>query len=210
MADTKPTGADYGLTYANVGISAITNIAGALLSVKAFESQIKAQTDNKIANMNNIMDNYEYESYKLQEDITAMDALFADKISERALQGMKDFATMKAASAETGTSGGSTDEAVIQAHADMAFDVAIINQKRRLSNLGAIKTMEKSKMDTVSAIESLASGMVDYESDSFLAGLAGFSSGLGGVLSTMPRNVAAEVFSFDMNANKVDVMASKK
>lgn len=151
MADVKPTSADYGTAYASAGVSVLTSIAGAFLSVNAFESQMRAQTDAKIANMENIVSNYEYEAYKLQEDIALMDSMFADKVSERALQGMKDYATMKAASAETGTSGGSTNEAVIQAHADTAFDLAIINQKRRASKYGAVKQQEKSKMDAINA-----------------------------------------------------------
>lgn len=209
MADIKPTGADYGLSYANAGISVVQSIAGALLSTRAFETQLKAVNDNKIANMNTVMNNYEYESAKLNEDYALMDSMFADKVSERTLQGMKDFATMKAASAETGTTGGSTNEAVIQAHADTAFDIAIINQKRRSASYGAVKKMESSKLDAINAIESLASGNISFEANAFLDGVSGFSAALGGLVSTMPKNVTAEILGFGLNANQVDVMNSK-
>lgn len=209
MADIKATSSDMNLGYANAGISVINSIAGAMLSTRAFEAQIKAETDAKIANMGTVMSNYEYEAVKLKEDFAIMDDMFANKVSERSLQAMKDYATMRAAAAETGTSGGSTDEAVIQAHADAAFDIAIINHKRRVSSYGAVKRSEKSNMDAINALTALASGSTNVESNSLLAGLAGFSSALGGIMSTMPKSVTAEMFSFDMTANEVDVMATK-
>jgi hypothetical protein len=209
MADIKPTGSETGTAYANMGVSVINSIAGAMLSTRAFEAQIKAETDSKIANMGTIMSNYEYEAVKLKEDFAIMDDMFANKVSERSLQAMKDFATMKAAGAETGTSGGSTDEAIIQAHADSAFDIAIINHKRRVASFGAVKRSEKSNLDAVNALTALASGGTNVESNNLLAGLAGFSSALGGIMSTMPKSVTAELFDFSTNANDVDVMASK-
>lgn len=206
----KPTTANYGMSYASAGISAISSIAGALLSVSAFESQIKAQTDAKIANMENVVSNYEYESYKLKEDIALMDSMFADKVSERSLQAMKDYATMKAAAAETGTIGGSTNEATIQAHADAAFDIAIINQKRRATKYSAVKQQEKSKMDAINALEALKSGGIDYEANPLFSGLAGFSSALGNILTTMPNDVRAEVFNFSPQGYNVDPMSLNK
>lgn len=199
---TAPTQADINMGYASAATSAITSIAGAFLTVSAFESQMKAQTDAKIANMQNVVTNYEYEAYKLKEDIALMDSMFADKVSERSLQAMKDFATMKAASAETGTSGGSTDEAVIQAHADSAFDIAIINQKRRASKRNAVKQQEKSKMEAIQALEALKSGGIDYESNALFSGLSGFSSALGNILTTMPDSVKADVFDFNIQGYK--------
>jgi len=204
MSNVKPTNADYGVSYASAGISVINSIAGAFLSVNAFESQLRAQTDAKIANMENVVSNYEYEAYKLEEDMALMDSMFADKISERQLQGMKDYATMKAAAAETGTSGGSTNEATIQAHSDMAFDIALVNQKRRASNYAAVKQQEKSKLDAINALKALKSGGIDYESNPLFSGLAGFSSALGNILTTMPNSVRAEVFDFSTSGYNVD------
>lgn len=210
MADIKPTNADYGTAYASAGVSVLNSIAGAFLSVNAFESQMKAQTDAKIANMENVVTNYEYEAYKLKEDIALMDSMFADKISERSLQGMKDFATMKAAAAETGTMGGSTKEATIMAHSDAAFDIALINQKRRAGNYAAVKQQDKSKMDAISALKGLKSGGIDYESNALFSGLAGFSSALGNILTTMPNSVRAEVFDFSTKGHDVDPMSLNK
>lgn len=210
MAGTKPTQADINMGYASAGASVINSLAGAFLSVNAFESQLKAQTDAKIANMENVVSNYEYEAYKLKEDMALMDSMFADKVSERSLQAMKDFATMKAASAETGTIGGSTNEAVIQAHADATFDIALINQKRRAGKYSAVKQMEKSKLDAINALEALKSGGIDYESNVLFSGLAGFSSALGNILTTMPESVKADAFNFETKGYNTDPMSLNK
>lgn len=198
------TQADRNITTVNAGLSVINSIAGSLLSTKAFEAQIKADTDARIANMDSVMSNYEYEATKLNQEIGIMDSMFGDKVSERQLQSMKDYATLKAAAAETGTSGGSTTEATIQAHADAAFDIAIINQKRKASRYSALREMEKSRMEAYNSLKALKSGGVNYESNPVLAGLAGFSSAMGGILASMPNNVRAEVFGYDPNAANLD------
>jgi len=194
MAATKPTSAEIGFTQANIGIQTISGIANSIIQTNAFETQIKAQSDAAIANMDNQLTAYEYSAYKLEEDYKALDSMFADKISERSLQGMKDFATMKAAAAETGTAGGTTTEAINQAKVDEMFDVAIINSKRKASLGGILRQQETARMSAINAFESLSSGGVNVNANPILSGLAGATNALGSLLVTMPSSVSADIF----------------
>ncbi len=206
MADTEPTSTSTGAAYANIGIQTLGNIASSIVQTNAFEKQLKAQTDAKIANMDNILTSYEFSAFKLAEDYDALDSAFADKISERSLQGMKDFATMKAAAAETGTTGGSTFEAINQAKVDEMFDTAIINSKRKSALGGILRQRETSKLDAINSFKSLASGGTNVSANSMLAGLAGATNILGSLLMTMPKSVSTDIFGMDTTGGNASLV----
>lgn len=204
MATSKPTSTQTNTAQANIGIQVLGNIASNILSTNAFEAQIEADTNARIANMDNQLTNYEFTAHKLKEDHRLLDSMFADKISERALQGMKDLSTMKAAAAETGTTGGSTGEAVMQTRVDEMFDIAIINSKRKSALGGILRQGETSKMNAINSFKSLASGGVNIKANGLLSGLAGATNALGSILSTMPNSVRAEMFGSDTTGGNAD------
>lgn len=203
------TNTDKNATYANIGIQTLGNIATSINNSKAFENQLKAQTDSAIANMDNVLTSYEFSAFKLNEDYKALDSMFADKVSERSLQGMKDFATMKAAAAETGTVGGSTAEAINQTKVDEMFDVAIINSKRKAALGGILRQRETSRMSAINSFKSLSSGGVNVRANSILAGLSGASNTLGSLLSTMPRSVSADIFGMNTTGGNASTLVGQ-
>jgi len=202
MAATK---ADSNFSMASAGISAVSSVYGSILQTQAFEAQIKADTEARIANIDNQLASYELNAYKLDEDYKLLDSMFADKVSERTLQGMKDFATMKAAAAETGTYGGSTAEAVGEAFVNEMFDVAIINQQRQSSLGGIMRKSETAKQNAVNSFKTLASGGMNVKANAMLAGVGTGVGVLGNMLSSMPESVRAEMFSMDTTAEPVAV-----
>jgi hypothetical protein len=189
--------------YASAGISAISSIAGAIASVNAFEAQMEAQTASKIKNMEYALTAYERNSYKLKEDMDLLDQEFAGKISERGLKAMKDFATMRAASAETGTTGGSTDEVMMQSYVDEHFDVAMINKQREASMAMGLRKQEDAKVNAINAFKTYAESGVNVNSNTLLAGLAGGTEVLGGLLMSMPESVKADFFNEKTTADVV-------
>ena len=205
----KPTQAGENYSYASAGIQSIASIAHDITNAKAFEAKLQAQTDAKIANMNNIMDSYTFTQVKLQDEINMLDNAFADKVSERSLQGMKSLAMAKAAAAETGTSGGTTQQAVTQVKTDELYDIGVINAQKRNSLRNALSKKEASKLEAVNQFKSIASGGVNYKADIFASALGGASNALGNILATMPKSVAADLFSMDTSGRTYDIYNSK-
>ena len=180
--------------YATAGISALSSLVGASLSIRAYKSQAEAQTNAKIANMDSILSTYEYTAYKTQEESRYIDSLYADKVSESTLDTMKKASMAKAAAAETGTSGGSTDEAIMQRYVDGQFNVAIINNERMTAKRSAFNQAEASRQNAINQFKTLASGGVSNNASALVSGLSGFSTALGGLLTTMPADVRASMF----------------
>jgi len=199
---TKATEAEKNYAIATAGISAISSIAGALMTSSAYEAQLEAQTASKIASMGNVLTSYEVNASKLAEDYKLLDSMFADKISERSIQGMKDHARMRAAAAETGTYGGTTDQAVNEAFMTQILDVAVINKERNVALIGISRKSEAAKANAVSQFESLASGGTNVQANALMSGLSGATSALGGLLATMPNSVKASIF--DTSVEDVD------
>jgi len=203
-----PNGATQGannFTMASAGIQMIGSIAGAIANTQAFKAQLEADTNNRIANMNNVMDSFEYTSYKLKEAYSALDSQFSDKVSERLLKSMKDMATSRLMSAE---SGGTNSDIGKGLKADEMFDVAVINSQRQKSLNDIYSQREVSRMNAVNKVKSLASGGINVKANSLVSALGGASNALGSLLSTMPNSVRADLFNFNTNGTQTDVNAS--
>jgi hypothetical protein len=189
--------ANEGYVYTQAGVSAIGSIMADSAKTKMFKAQLESETNNIIANMDNQLNTYELNAYKLQEDYNTLDSMFADKISERTLQGMKDFSTMKVAAAETGTSGGSTSEAVNEAFVTEMFDVAIINANRTTELGGILRQKEISDQNVLNAFDSLASGGYSPQASSMTAALGAGTAALGNMISTMPDSMKADLYGYE-------------
>lgn len=197
---------DKNYAYASVGLQAIGSIAGAIANTNAFKAQIEADTKNRLANMNNVMDSFEYESYKLKEAHDALDSQFSDKVSERLLKTMKDAATAKVLAAETGASNQDVSQGL---KADEMFDVAVINSQRQKALGNVYSERERARLNAVNQVKSLASGGVNIQTNTFLSGLAGATSTLGSLLSTMPNSVRADFFNFNTNGSDININESR-
>ena len=206
---TTPSVAGMNFTAASAGIQAIGSIASAISNVNAFKAQLQAQTDAKIANMNNVMDSYTYKQVKLQDELNLLDNAFADKASERALDGMKSLAMAKAAAAETGTSGGTTQQAITQVKTDELYDIGVINAQRRNALRNVLSQKEASKLEAVNAFKTITSGGVNYKANIFASALGGASNALGNILSTMPKDVALDVFNLNSTGANFDINSTR-
>lgn len=191
---------------ASAVISSLGSIATAYSTVEAFKAQIDADTKARIANMNNVMDSYEYTEYKLKEAYNSLDEQFADKVSERLLQSMKDVATARAMSAETGAISGDVEAGL---EADKMFDLAVINSQRSRALAGIFAQKEEASMNAANQIKSLASSGYNVRANSLVSAMSGATSALGSLLTTMPNDVRAELFGFDTSGTKESIYNSK-
>jgi len=204
----SPSGATQGATnfsVASAGIQMIGSIAGAIANTQAFKAQIEADTNNRIVNMHNIMDSFEYTSYKLEEAYDALDSQFSDKVSERLLQSMKDVAASRLLSAESGGSNSDIGEGL---QADEMFDVAVINSQRQRSLRDIYSQREVSRMNAVNKVKELASGGVNVRANNLVSVFGGASNALGSLLSTMPKSVRVDLFGMNTKGTYTDIGAN--
>ena len=192
--ETISSGSSLGYAPYAAGISLLSSIAGDFASTSAFKANINAQTDAKIANMKSMMTSYELEQVKLSEQIGELDEVLGDKLSARGLASIKSRALLKAAAAETGTSGGTTDYAAQEAYMNEHFDRANIisetenRQKSIMSSMG-IKT-QRLKSD----LESIASGTPSVQNNTVLSALTGGLGVFTNTLSMMPTSEKDSLF----------------
>lgn len=203
---TNATSAATGMAVASAGIQIVSSIASSIAQVDAFKAQVEADTKNRIANMNNVMDSYEYSAYKLEEAYQNIDSQFSDKVSERLVKSMKDVATARLMSAESGASVGDVQSGLM---ADEMFDVAVINASKRNALLGITSQAEEARMNAVNKVKSLASGGTNIRANSMVSALAGASNSLGSLLATMPDTVKMDLFSFNTQGTNVDIAGSR-
>ena len=194
---SAPTSGEKGLAYASAGISAIGSIATAFLTIGAFESKLKADTEYRKANMDNVLTSYEYEANKNKEDVAMLKDTYANKITERSIKGMEDLATAKTMGAETGASGTVRDEANADTKAKEMMDVAIINQNKNNAIRGVLSKSDKARVEASNKFKEFASGTTSVSANSILAAMGGFSDTLGSLLVSMPESVSSQMFSFD-------------
>jgi hypothetical protein len=190
----------------SAGIQALGNIASAMANVSAFKAQVEADTKARIANMNNVMDSFEYNSYKLKEAHTILDSQFSDKVSERLLKSMKDTATARLMAAESGGSGGDIESGL---QADEMFDVAVINSQRQRALGDIYSQREMARMNAVNQVKSLATGGVNVKANGLVSAMSGATNSLGSLLMTMPESVRVEMFGMNTQGTKTDINASK-
>lgn len=203
---TNATSAATDMAVASAGIQIVSSIASSIAQVDAFKAQVEADTKNRIANMNNVMDSYEYSAYKLEEAYQNIDSQFSDKVSERLVKSMKDVATARLMSAESGASVGDVQSGLM---ADEMFDVAVINASKRNALLGITSQAEEARMNAVNKVKSLASGGTNIRANSMVSALAGASNSLGSLLATMPDTVKMDLFSFNTQGTNVDIAGSR-
>jgi len=205
----KSKNSSSGYAYASIGINTLSSIFSSMIGLSSFKSQLEADTRNKINNMERTVSAFEFESIKTKEAIESMDSFFADKVSARGLQAMKDEALLRAGSAETGTSGGSTEEAVKEAYMTEAFDVGIINADRNRQKASVLANLGIKEEGVYNQLDALTSGGVTLQNNALLSGLGSFASLTGSNLSALSLSQRGDLFGLntksDVQFNKPDV-----
>ena len=196
MSDTKGSaGRSANYIYAASGISTLSSIASVLGGVSSFKAQEEATTRNIISNIGRQMTTYEYEANRAKEDAALMDSMFADKMSARGLQAMKDEASLRAGAAETGTSGGTTEGAVREAYMNELLDAGIINSERQNSLGSILSGMEAKKLSIDNIVSSIGSEQTSFNSNSLLSGLSGGIGTLGATMGMLDKDSLAQLFN---------------
>lgn len=181
-------------------ISTLSNVIGGFQETAAFKAQLNARTDAAIRNVGNAVTSFELQQVKNKENIDNINHILGDKLSERGLNALKEEALLKAAAAETGTSGGTTDfaikEAFINENMDKANIVAAARQQRR----NIFISMDMNEVSIKNQIDStLLGGGVTIGTNSALAGLAGGLGTVTDIFGMIPMSEKTQIFGINPN-----------
>ncbi len=169
-------------TVGAIGISSIANVMAQQAQTEAYKNKLNAMTQAAITNAGNKVTSFELASAKNVEAINNINQVMGDKLSERALTAMKEASLLKAAGAETGTSGGTTDDAINEAYLNEHFDKANIISSAKQQRGSILATMEMQESDTRMSIDSMLTGGVEFSGSTGAAlaqgALQGVNTGL--------------------------------
>jgi len=185
-----------GSSYAGyaAGITAISGVLGDIQATKAFKANLNAATNAAIQNVGNAVTSFELQQVKNAENIENINHVLGDKLSERGLNALKEASLLKAAAAETGTTGGTTDFAIKEAFINENMDKANIVATARQQTRNILTTMDIQHVGIQNQIDStLLGGGVAIGTDPLLAGIAG---GLGNITQTLNLIPMSERTSF--------------
>lgn len=180
--------------YAGIASTAVGAI-GTLSDLSSFKANLKAQRSADISTAGNIVTSYELQMSQNKEAIENINELLGDKLSERGLDALKEASLLKAASAETGTSGGTTEMSVEEAYLNENMDRANIISSANQQAKDILSSIETNKLSVRSNIDSvlLGGGTIDTTS-SALSGLSGGLSGGLNMLNFMTDAQKSEFF----------------
>lgn len=162
---------------ATLFIPALTSLLGAGSAASDIESQNRAV-------LANIKSDYESLNFSLRQKNAQMDDLnraVGDKLSETGFQAMVTESRLRAASAETGTSGTVAREATSQADVQRLHSDAIILRESDLSKQSLMTSAAAEIMSFENRADSMRSQMVSPLSaglNTLSSGISGFQSGL--------------------------------
>lgn len=181
------------------GISAISGVISDHMATQAFKAELNAKTDAAVRNVGNAITSFELQQYRNAENIANINHVLGDKLSERGLNAMKEASLLKAASAETGTSGGTTDMAIKEAFINENMDKANIVAAARQQKRAIYGAMDIQQVDMQNKIDSTLLGGVNISTNPLLAGISG---GLGVATQTLdmiPMHERVEAFGIKPN-----------
>jgi len=189
------SGGGGGAALASAGISTLSSVLSDYMETQAYKAELDARTDAAIKNVGNAVTSFELQQSKNAENIKNINNVLGDKLSERGLIAIKEESMLKAAAAETGTSGGTTDMAIKEAFINENMDKANIISSARQQQKNILTNMDTAQLGIQNQIDSiLLGGEVQNNTNSFIKGL---DSGLGVVSSTLgmlPDSQKAKVF----------------
>jgi hypothetical protein len=178
----------------SIGISTALQLVGSIMQTGIAVQDIKNKTNSAIKAIE-----LETEAYKIQMSTMARQSseldqqLFAS-MSQRGLEALKASARLKAASAETGTTGGTTKYATQQAFVDPAYDSAILRNRAKSEQLNILSRMDMADIslknknnEFYSAIMSPSAAAASMVSTSI--------GGLSNIYSSLPASARENLFN---------------
>jgi hypothetical protein len=183
----------YGLYAA--GLTAITGALADAQATSAFKDKLAAETHAAIQNVGNAITSFELQQIKNAENISNINQVLGNKLSERGLNAMKEASLLKAAAAETGTSGGTTDLAIKEAFINENMDKANIVASARQQQKSIYASMGIQALALNNQIDStLLGGGVSVNTNPLFAGLSGGLSNITNTLSMLPDSEKSQIF----------------
>ena len=175
-------------------ISTVANVAQGFAETSAFKANLRSRRDNDFRNSQSILKNFELEKQNSMENVNAINEALGDKLSERGLTAMKEASLLRAAAAETGTSGGTTDTAIQEAYMNEAMDRANMRAGARNQISGVYAQLANShnaKRDMIDSM--LIGGGVKVNTNPLVAGIAnGLNVGMTAI-DMLPMKERAEL-----------------
>jgi len=156
---------------ASIGLNTLTSLLAQRAETDTFIAQLEAQTSASILNAGNRVTSFEFAYTKNLETIDNINQVLGDKLSERSLTAIKEVSLLKAAAAETGTTGGTTDFAIQEAYLNEHFDKANIVSSAKQQKLGVLAAIGTQANETRMAIDTILSGGISYSGSSLVSSL---------------------------------------
>lgn len=187
------------------GISTISSIFQDIAATSAFKNKLQADTNAKKTNATNTVDTYTYQRELAVENINNLNNVLGNKMSERGLTRLKETALLKAASAETGTTGGTTDYATQEAFLTEQMDKANIQAQGNQQLTALYSGMESNTLNTRNKVDSiLLGGGVDITTNPLISGIQGGLGIISNTMSMIPASEQAKLFSISPDTNILD------
>ena len=158
-------------------MGAYTAVLSTLLGVGGTMHDIEMANKALMTNMGNVGESFTYGQNVQSQQLDDLDRVVGDKLSSSGLEALKNESTLKAAGAETGSSGIAVNEAVQTAGVNKLHRDAAILRTADVQKENKMNEMVASRLNFDNTIESMVSGQQDWLS----AGLQTGSSALRGI-----------------------------
>lgn len=191
QSQDKSTGSGLGLATA---ISGISTILGGIADVRQFKQQLESETNAIVQNIGNAVTAFEYEHNAYNEQIDNINEALHDKMSEAGLIAIQNEATLRAAAAETGTTGGTTDNVIRDAYIKEAMDKANIRAAAKQQTSSVLRMQSSASLKLKHDIQGIASRGTSVSIDPTVSVLAGGLSGMQNLYSMLPNSYRAQLW----------------
>lgn len=184
---TKESSGGYGAT----AISAVGTVVSTLISVAAKKDAIEQKTKESLRAMDATVAEFEFMASVNDQQMQAVDTVVGDKMSQTGLERLKNKASLKAAAAMTGTSGGTTNAVVQEASIIEMMDNAVIVAQGRQQKTALSQKIQGQYMSAQNRLANLAAGITTPTGAAFGmidAGVSGFTKGYMALSDSQRRN----------------------
>jgi hypothetical protein len=182
-------------------IQAATSVLSGIAETQAFKAKLEAETNAAIQNVGNAVTSFELQQVKNKEQIDNINHILGDKLSERGLIAMKEEALLRTASAETGTSGGTTAMAVKEAFINENMDKANLISAARQQMKSVYSSMDMNLVGIQNSIDSQLLGGTAVTTNPLISGIAGGLNVATNTLSMIPMSARVEAFGIKPTRN---------
>ncbi len=150
---------------------------GALVGLGATMADIEMENEVLMTNMGNQAESLLYSQGVTSQKLSDLDRVLGDKLSASGLEAMKTESRLKAASAETGGTGGSNTDAINTAQVNRLNRDAALYRSADMAKANTQSQMVAQRLGFENTLDSMISG----QQSALSAGLESFSAGLKGL-----------------------------